>query len=218
MLGQLTAMRHRSNQIQLNCLLHDKFESEILRALFAQRYDSDCGKYSYGRRNVGIMPKGTRIGRYCSFAPSSVIFNGTHGLTFLALHPYLYNPGLGMAEKEAIAPNRCTVEDDVWVGHGAIILPAVAHIGRGAVIAAGSVFTRNVPRYAIVAGNPATIKKYRFPERIIQGIERTQWWLLDRAQLSELVRKNPSLVYTPHSFFDQMGSSVSGPHLHGDIK
>jgi acetyltransferase-like isoleucine patch superfamily enzyme len=56
---------------------------------------------------------------------------------------------------------RTIVEDDVWVGYGAIVLAGV-RIGRGAVIAAGSVVTKDVPRYAIVAGVPAQVKKYRF--------------------------------------------------------
>ena len=52
------------------------------------------------------------------------------------------------------------VGDDVWIGAKAIFLPGVS-IGRGAIIAAGSVVTKDVPEYAIVAGNPAIIKSYR---------------------------------------------------------
>jgi acetyltransferase-like isoleucine patch superfamily enzyme len=58
------------------------------------------------------------------------------------------------------------VEDDVWIGHGSIILTP-ARIGRGSVIAAGSVVNQDVPRYAIVAGVPAKVVKMRFtPEQI----------------------------------------------------
>jgi acetyltransferase-like isoleucine patch superfamily enzyme len=60
------------------------------------------------------------------------------------------------------------VEDDVWIGHGSIIL-SPARIGRGAVIAAGSIVTHDVPRYGIVAGVPARLIRMRFePEQIVQ--------------------------------------------------
>jgi acetyltransferase-like isoleucine patch superfamily enzyme len=60
------------------------------------------------------------------------------------------------------------VSDDVWIGHGAIILTPVC-VGRGAVVAAGSVVTKDVPPYAIVAGNPARVLRMRFtPEQIIE--------------------------------------------------
>ena len=54
------------------------------------------------------------------------------------------------------------IEDDVWIGARAIILPGV-NIGRGAIIAAGAIVTKNVPSYAICAGNPARVIKYRNP-------------------------------------------------------
>jgi chloramphenicol O-acetyltransferase type B len=53
------------------------------------------------------------------------------------------------------------VEDDVWIGYGAIILTGVT-IGRGSIIAAGSFVNRNVPRYSIVAGTPARVIRARF--------------------------------------------------------
>lgn len=64
--------------------------------------------------------------------------------------------------------HRIQVEDDVWIGHGAILL-APCRVGRGAIVAAGSVVTRDVPPYAIVGGNPAKTIKMRFtPEQILE--------------------------------------------------
>lgn len=66
---------------------------------------------------------------------------------------------------------KIIVEDDIWIGHGAIVLSPV-HIGRGAIIGAGSVVISDVPRYAIVAGVPAKLIKMRFtPEQIVKHEE-----------------------------------------------
>ena len=63
---------------------------------------------------------------------------------------------------------KTVVEDDVWIGHGAIVISGVT-IGRGAVVAAGSVVTKDVPRYSIVAGVPARVVAQRFtPDQIYE--------------------------------------------------
>lgn len=67
---------------------------------------------------------------------------------------------------------KIVIEDDVWIGFGSIVFTGV-HIGRGAIIAAGSIVTKDVPPYAIVAGNPAQIKGYRFTEEQISEHEKT---------------------------------------------
>lgn len=59
--------------------------------------------------------------------------------------------------------SKVIIEDDVWVGYGSIIMSGVK-IGRGAIVAAGSVVTKNVLPYAIVGGNPAKFIKMRFTE------------------------------------------------------
>jgi hypothetical protein len=68
-----------------------------------------------------------------------------------------------------------TIGNDVWIGHGAFILPGVT-IGDGACIAAMSVVTRDVPPYSIVAGSPAQVKRMRFPAATIKILRNSRWW------------------------------------------
>ena len=76
------------------------------------------------------------------------------------------------------------IKNDVWIGVNSTILDGIT-IGNGAVIAAGSIVTKDVPPYAIVGGNPAKIIKYRFPKEIIDEIEKTQFWDMDINEINK---------------------------------
>jgi tetrahydrodipicolinate N-succinyltransferase len=78
-----------------------------------------------------------------------------------------------------------TIGNDVWTGHNVNILPGVS-VDDGAVIGAGSVVTKDVPPYAIVAGVPAQVRRMRFPERTIERLLRLKWWELELSELSGL--------------------------------
>ncbi|MBF0183137.1 MAG: CatB-related O-acetyltransferase [Magnetococcales bacterium] len=67
------------------------------------------------------------------------------------------------------------IGNEVWIGDNVTILNNVA-IGHGAVVGLQSVVTQNVPPYAIVAGNPARIKKFRFTEKQIEALLAISWW------------------------------------------
>lgn len=185
----------------LSFLKRDELESEALRKYFVSKYEIEVGLYSYGCFDPKRIPRGTKVGRYCSFAPTSYIFNGNHGLDFISTNPYLYNTKLGLVEVEAIQRTRCTVEDDVWLGHNSIILPSVRVVGRGAIVAAGAVVTKDVPKYSVVAGNPARVIKYRFSEEVIHQIENTRWWELSKEGLSSLIRNQREMIYQPGIYF-----------------
>ena len=79
-----------------------------------------------------------------------------------------------------------SIRNDVWIGHGAIILPGLT-VGNGSVIAAGSVVTKDVAPYSIVAGNPAKSIRNRFPESIWTELEAMSWWDWDYDTLKERV-------------------------------
>lgn len=94
------------------------------------------------------------IGDYVMFGPNVTIRGGNHRTDLQG--KYMISKGL----KRSIDDADVRVEDDVWIGCNVTILKGVT-IGRGAVVAAGSVCTKSVPPYAIVGGNPARLIKYR---------------------------------------------------------
>jgi phosphonate metabolism protein (transferase hexapeptide repeat family) len=77
---------------------------------------------------------------------------------------------------------RTRIGHDTWIGHGAMIKPGV-RVGDGAVVASGAVVTRDVPDYAIVAGVPATVIRFRQPPEIAERLRALAWWDWDHATL-----------------------------------
>ncbi|MDM8007801.1 MAG: CatB-related O-acetyltransferase [Phycisphaerae bacterium] len=159
--------------------------SLTLRRIFADYHGVSVGMYSYGCFSPERIPAGTTIGRYCSFATGVTIFSANHPMERRSLHPFFYNPRLGIVPRETIDRGTITIGHDVWLGRNAIITPRVSLIGDGAVVGAGAVVTRDVPAYAIVAGNPARLIRYRFDDRTRQEIERSRWW---EKSIEELAR------------------------------
>lgn len=107
-----------------------------------------------------------KIGNYCSIARDvTFLMAGEHHTEKLSTYPFLTKIGEGKDESYSKGP--ILIGDDVWIGHGALILSGV-EIGQGAVVAAGSVVTKDVPPYAVVGGVPAKIIKYRFEADMIE--------------------------------------------------
>lgn len=164
-----------------------------------------------------------RIGRYCSFGEEVQIGRQNHPTTWVSTSPsfYLGNRVFGLEDsfrdgskfknykfQFEEAPTKAkvtTIGHDVWIGHGAYIGAGVT-IGHGAIIGAHSVVTRNVPHYAVVAGNPAVIKKMRLPADIISHVLQSQWWQFAPWQLDHL---DPS---KPVSF------AKAVQKMHGDVE
>lgn len=93
-------------------------------------------------------------------------------------------------ESEAITKGPIIVEDDVWIGNNAIILSGIT-IGKGAIVAAGSVVTKNVEPYSIVGGNPAQLIKYRFSEEVIRQLLNVDLSKIDM----QFILENEELLY-----------------------
>ena len=145
--------------------------------------DGFIGAYSYVREGARVGPWVSSIGRYCSIAPGVAIGDGDHPLDWLSTHPFQkgasfwFDGEVPKSFHRAPRPSRprTLIGNDVWIGANAILLPDRL-VGDGAVIAAGAVVTRDVPPYAVVAGVPARIIRYRFPPDIIRQLQELRWW------------------------------------------
>ena len=137
----------------------------------------EVGINSYGMLNVrmyGNEEEGLIIGNYCSIAPNTLfLLGGNHNYKTLSTYPFR-NKLINQNFIDATTRGKIIVEDDVWIGINSIILSGVK-IGRGAIIGAGSVVTKDVPDYAIVAGNPARVVKYRFSRDIISKLKKVEF-------------------------------------------
>lgn len=145
---------------------------------------SRIGKYSYVGAKTEIVY--STIGKFCSIARNCSIGGPAHKLDSVSTSP-LFTSGRNIFKKnfatiKFISEKETIIENDVWIGTRAVILQG-RKIGTGAVIGAGAVVTKDVPPYAIVAGNPARILRYRFEESIIHRLIESEWWEMDEAEL-----------------------------------
>ncbi len=144
------------------------------------------GEYTYGFPRVLSWGEGTRleIGRFCSIAEGVVILlGGEHRVDWATTYPFpVIFPEARNISGHPRSKGDVIIGNDVWLGKDAMILSGV-NIGNGAVIAARSVVTRNIPPYAIATGNPAKIIHYRFTHEQIQALEMIQWWNWPREKI-----------------------------------
>ena len=146
------------------------------------------GDYSYVVNDSSIIY--AEIGKFCSIAARTRINPGNHPLDRAALHHFTYRSlsyQLGPEDDATFfewrRSHKVTLGNDVWIGHGAVILPGVT-IGNGAGVGAGAVVSKDVPPFAVVAGVPAKILRYRFEEKMQDALLRIAWWDWSREQLA----------------------------------
>jgi acetyltransferase-like isoleucine patch superfamily enzyme len=164
--------------------------------------DAQIGDYSYLGRNCNVTC--ATIGKFCSIASEVYIGLGTHPLApFVSTHPifYLRRPRTSwdFADHDYRSEYIDTlIGNDVWIGLRAAIRDGV-RVGDGAVIATGAVVTKDVPPYAIVAGVPAQIIRYRFPPATVGFLLDFKWW--DRDE--EWLRRNWGLFHDAASLMQE---------------
>lgn len=134
---------------------------------------SDIGAYSSIGRNTSII--NCRMGKFCSISWNVTVGATAHNFNHLSTHSFPYIEQFGFAKGNKRIVQEVKLGHDVWIGANAIIMPGLT-VGNGAIIGAGAVVTKDIPPYAICAGVPAKIIKFRFESDMVEKIESLEWW------------------------------------------
>ena len=129
------------------------------------------------------------VGRFCSIGSGAVLGQEkhTHPADWLSTHPFQYTDTDWTYEARV---DHAVIGHDVWIGHSAMVMEGV-NVGTGAIIATRAVVTHDVPPYAVVAGVPAKVIKYRHSPEIIEGLLSSEWWNLGLSELKRLPLNDP---------------------------
>ena len=149
--------------------------------------ESTMGDYSYVVNDSNIIY--TTIGKFCSIAAMTRINPGNHPMQRASQSHFTYRASAYFDDAEDDTAffdwrrsTPVTIGHDVWIGHGAIILPGRS-IGTGAVVAGGAIVTKDVAPYSIVAGNPARPIRRRFSETVAERLIALAWWDWEHGRL-----------------------------------
>lgn len=182
LVGLFKSTKKRSiRNILFKCILIlDDYRKQTARSILKEYYKITVGRYSYGCFKIDeTIEPGTIVGSFCSIAPGVSLGGMNHPINFVSSHPFLYDNRYGYITKknEEVLRNGTVpviIEDDVWIGRNAIVLPGVT-IKKGAVVAAGAVVTKDVEPYVIVGGIPAKEIKKRFTDEQINKLLSIDW-------------------------------------------
>jgi acetyltransferase-like isoleucine patch superfamily enzyme len=156
---------------------HCEYYSLSLRKLFYTFHKVEIGMYSSGACFIpSLFPEGTKIGRYCTIDKTVRILNVNHPMNLKSSHAVFFNPVLGYSDSNLANFTQVTIGNDVRIGAHVIILPACSTIGDGVVITPGTLVSKNIPPFAVVAGHLTKITGFRFSKEKIKQIKESEWW------------------------------------------
>ncbi len=154
-------------------------------------FSSDLLDYAYLVKDVEVF--NAEVGKFANIASHVRINPTNHPMWRATLHHFAYRSishFMADDDDEEVMnwrnQYRVVMGPDVWIGHGAILMPGVS-VGTGAIIGSGSVVTKNVPDYAIVVGNPARMIRRRVTVEVEMALKRIAWWDWEREELIKAV-------------------------------
>ena len=160
------------------------------------------GRHSFCGYDCTLI--GCDVGSFCSIASKVVAGGSRHPIEYVSTSPVFLDHRDSVKEKYALHHYewrpKTVIGHDVWIGEGVFIKGGVT-IGHGAVVGMGSVVTKDVPPYAIVAGNPAKIIRMRFGSDVVNALLKMQWW----SYSDEEIRRLGPIFNDPESMLKQEG-------------
>lgn len=146
--------------------------------------------YTYIGSSSYIDKSVKKIGKFCSIAMNAKIGLQNHPFHWVSTHPIAYKKKYGFIKKDRPLSDtndkKTTIGNDVWIGANVTVLGGVT-IENGAVIAANSLVNSNIEPYAIYAGTPAKLVKYRFDQDVIDKLNRSNWWNWERKKIQKQI-------------------------------
>jgi virginiamycin A acetyltransferase len=146
-----------------------------------EKFSWEIGDHTYGHPKIleakyAIL----KIGKFCSIADDVIIILANHKVDLVTTYPFStlkkFWPSMKSLDLiDHYSNGNVTIGNDVWIGHSVKIMSGVT-IGDGAVIAANSVVTKDIPDYGIVGGAPAKVIRHRFDEEVINHLMLIKWW------------------------------------------
>jgi chloramphenicol O-acetyltransferase type B len=170
----------------------------------AQVFNCTFGRFSYvaGGRVVN-----TTVGAFTSIGNDVLIGGfGRHPTRWVTTHPAFYSTRAQtsryFASRDRFSEHaRVTIGNDVWIGTRAMVLDGV-RIGDGAIVGAGSIVTKDIADYEVVAGVPARHLRFRFDPATVALLKKSQWWRLETEQLHTLAEL--FCQEDPHALLDAL--------------
>jgi phosphonate metabolism protein (transferase hexapeptide repeat family) len=167
--------------------------------------ECELGDYSYFSRGSEAIY--ATVGKFTSIASNVRINALGHPMERVCQHNITYRPNeyfegakIDKGFRELRQSKRVMIGHDVWIGHGAIVMPGIS-IGHGAVVAASAVVTKNIEAYAIVAGIPAKRIKWHFDKKTREKLIALAWWHWPHDKLAVAIPDMQTL--SPEAFVDK---------------